>query len=124
MKRNLIATEEQEQIALMNWAKFHPICKEYLIHIPNERKCSPQYGLKLKSLGVKKGISDLFLAYPKFRYAGLWIELKKRKLSTVTKSQKEWIDKMNNLGYKAVVCYGWEEAKEVIDDYLNLDVFK
>lgn len=123
MEFNLEASEDEEQIALMDWSKFNPICREYLIHIPNQRMCSIQYGKKLQRMGVKSGVSDLFLAYPKFYKneikGGLWIELKKRRGIGPTLMQSRWINLMTQRGYKAVVCFGWEEAKNAIEDYLK-----
>ncbi len=38
------------------------------------------------------------------------------KLSAV---QKEWIDALRGQGYKVIVCYGFDEAREVIINYLE-----
>ena len=35
-----------------------------------------------------------------------------------SKGQKEWIKKLNEQGYKAVVCNGFEEARNTIEEYL------
>jgi hypothetical protein len=46
------------------WAwcqKVHPAL--LIFHVANERKAAPQYHLKLKRLGVLKGVAD-FLAFP------------------------------------------------------------
>lgn len=116
----LIATEEQEQISLMSWAMLHPICKDYLIHIPNEGKRTQYYGRKLKLLGLKPGVSDLFLAYPTPTFSGLWLEMKRKsKRCIITDTQQQWIHKMNAVGYAAYVAHGWEEAKNIIEDYLK-----
>ncbi len=34
--------------------------------------------------------------------------------------QKEWLSLLNKNGYLAVVCYGFNEAKQTIDKYLKL----
>lgn len=115
----LIATEDQEAIALINWAQLHPICKNFLIHIPNEGKRSFFSGKKLKRMGLKRGVSDFFLAYPSGKYHGLWIELKRLKLSKCTDEQIDWVKNMNTLDYKAQFAYGWERARDFIIDYLD-----
>ena len=33
--------------------------------------------------------------------------------------QKEWINSLQEEGYAACVCYGWLEAREVIEKYLS-----
>lgn len=116
--RSLIATENQEQIALIEWASYHPICSEYLIHIENERECTEAQGKLRKLKGVKAGVVDLFLAYPTKRYAGFWIEMKRRGARPSLK-QKNWIKKMIERGYAANWFDNWEEAKENIEEYLR-----
>lgn len=110
-------TEDQEQIALMQWASFHPICKDYLIHIPNGGSRNLLEAKKLKAMGVKSGVSDLFLAYPMNEYSGLWIELK-RKGGKLRISQERWGILVSKVYYKFAVCYGFDEAKSVIENYL------
>ena len=84
----------------------------------------------MKGLGVKAGVSDLFLAIRHHGMAGLWIEMKKpvtdfeRESAAVTafsEDQRLWIDRMQRQGYGACVCYGWDAAKELIDAYLSQD---
>jgi hypothetical protein len=33
--------------------------------------------------------------------------------------QKEWLHRLNKVGYKAVVCRGWEHAWREIEGYLG-----
>src|SRR6267378_1394033 len=109
--RNLIALEQQEGIALMQWAAYHPIAKDHLIHIPNEAKRSWSEGRKKKQEGVKSGVSDYFLAYPSNNKHGLWLEMKRRsKEAKLTENQTIWLARMGKAGYAAKVVYGWEEA--------------
>ena len=116
-------TEAQEQKTLMQWAKWQE--KKYpelkmLMHVPNEGKRSKRYGAELKRMGMAKGFPDLGLLVPNKKYAGLFIELKADKTKSMTKEQKEWLEKLNSYGYKAVRCNGSEEAIQVIKKYLNI----
>lgn len=115
----LIPTEYQEQKSLLEWCSYHPHIYPYLVHITNEVKCNPLTGKRLNDIGRKKGVSDLFLAIPTKQYHGLWIEMKRRVKAKVTVEQHEWLDRMNSIGYQAIVAYGWEEAKEAIESYLQ-----
>jgi len=122
-----IATEEQEACALISWAAYHPICREYLIHIPNEGKRTPHFGRRLVLMGLKRGVSDFLLAYPnlpgssrKF-YHGLWIELKRVSGGRLSSDQLSWLEKMEKVGYATAVARGFYEAKAIIEDYLNED---
>jgi hypothetical protein len=38
---------------------------------------------------------------------------------SVSKEQKELIDKLNNIGYKAICCYGAEESIKEIKEYFK-----
>lgn len=116
-------TEADEQKALIQWAKFQE--KKYselkmLMHVPNEGKRSKRYGAELKRMGLKAGFPDLGLLVPNKKYAGLFIELKADKTKSMTKEQKEWLEKLNSYGYKAVRCNGSEEAIQIIKKYLNI----
>ena len=52
------------------------------------------------------------------KYHGLYIEMKAGK-NKPSKEQKEWINSLQEEGYAACVCYGWLEAREVIEKYLS-----
>lgn len=121
------ATERQEGRALWEWASLHPICRDYLFHIPNGGSRNKIEAHNLKLEGVRAGVSDYFLAYPKEIYmdgifrtrsSGLWIELKTTK-GKPTKLQKEWLERMSRAGYCGYVAYGWEDAKQCIQEYLQ-----
>lgn len=118
-----INKEAQEQIAVMDWCRWqenhYPELK-MIFHIVNEGKRSTRVGLELQKMGMKKGIPDICLPIPNKRYHGLWIELKADKTKNATKEQKEWIEKLNDRKYKAVVAYGAEEAIDIIKKYLNI----
>jgi hypothetical protein len=120
-------TEDEHSIALMSIAQTNPITKKYLIHIPNQRKCSAAYGAKLKKMGVKKGVSDYFLAYPVGDVCGLWLELKvpaekimNKSATKATLEQCSWINRMSLVGYQAQFVFGWPEAWLTICEYLGI----
>ena len=73
-----------------------------------------------KRTGYVKGFPDLFIALPmiKKNYAGLFLEVKLPG-RYATKEQKEWIDYLNSVGYKAEVVKGFDHAKKVIDTYFD-----
>lgn len=115
--------EDNEQIFLFQWATLQS-CKypelELLFHIPNGGKRNAREAARFKRMGVKPGVPDLFLPVPRGEYHGLWIEMKSSKGKT-SKNQKDMLEKLNKQGYKAVVCFGWEEAAETIKRYLEGD---
>lgn len=118
-----VPSESEEQQALFKWAD--ALCFRYpelslLHHIPNEGKRSKSTGVKMKREGMKSGIPDIHLPVASGEYHSLYIELKRRKGSTITQSQSTWIQLLGKYGNAAYICYGWEEAAKVIEEYLEL----
>jgi len=64
---------------------------------------------KMKSLGKKKGIPDLFLPVIRGVYGGMYVEMKYGK-NKVTKEQLYWLTLLKKQGYHCVVCYSAKEA--------------
>jgi len=110
--------EAAEMRALKQWADLHPICKDYLFHIPNGGTRNPREAKNLKLQGVRPGVSDLFLAFPSNGFHGLFIEMKRADGRSATEEQLKWIERVESVGYRAVVCYGWENAVMHIGAYL------
>lgn len=110
--------EAQEQIALLKWIHLQPKIRDYVISIPNEGMRSKRLGQKMVLMGLSKGASDIFIAYPANGYHGMWMELKRVSDSRVTASQVGFLDRMNKIGYATALCFGWIEGKEAIESYL------
>ena len=115
------SSEDSHCVALMQWCalniKQSPQLK-WLTHIPNGGARDIREGAKFKAMGVKRGFPDYFLAMPVDSYCGLMIEMKVGKNKT-SSDQDDWIAHLVNAGYCVCVCYGWEEAKDRILEYLN-----
>lgn len=110
---NTLLTEHEEQRNFIKW--FRQTHKDVKIFaIPNGGYRGKTQAMKLKAEGVSKGVPDLFI--PEFF---LWIEMKRTKGGTVAPDQKEWIDYLNNIGYRAVVCKGCLEAQKAVTQYLT-----
>lgn len=114
----IVPTETEEQEELYAWCEAKGI---EIVHIPNERKCSGAVAASLARQGMRKGFPDNFIVGARKGFHGLFIELKraKKNLSRRAPEQKEWVEKLNEAGYKAVFCYGAEEAKRVILEYFE-----
>lgn len=116
--------EEQEQMALMQWAALeentYPLLK-WLFHIPNGGHRNKATAGRLKAAGVKKGVPDLCLPVPLGGYAGLYIEMKYG-ANIPTKEQREWLDFLNSVGYYVAICYTCEEAIKTITQYIKQEV--
>lgn len=125
MARNHI--EDDEQAALFSWASMMAnrgslVRLMYANPMGGYRK--PLEAKRMKLQGSKAGIPDITLPVPSNGFHGLYIELKRPIVKgepkpVVSPEQKFWIHELNLQGYKAVVCYGWLEAKTLIEEYLK-----
>ena len=118
-----VATEHAEQAALVRWSELashrHPELR--LLHaIPNGGNRNIVTAKKLKAEGVKPGVPDLCLPVPIVQYAGLYIELKRRKGGRLSDEQTWWIAELRRQGYRVEVCRGWDKARAAIETYLGI----
>lgn len=130
MIRRVEPTEHQIQAAIVEWANVNNyegvIIGGYLLAIPNGGYRHIAEAKKLKKEGVKAGVSDLFLAIPKFNGVenpkfpyGLWIEVKALK-GKISENQKLWNAKMNCIGYATKIVRTVDEGIQAIKDYLGM----
>ena len=112
--------ETEEGKFLYKRVMLHPIARDFFYHIPNEGKRTKWGGHSLLMQGLRTGFPDYGLSYPKKGYHGLFIELKRIKpRGVVSLSQQTWLDKLNESGYLAKACWGWEDAWNFIESYLE-----
>lgn len=116
-------SEDTEQINVVSWSNWnsnrYPELR-WLFHVPNGGSRNKQEAVKFKQMGVKAGVSDLCLPYPKGAYHGLFIEMKygnNRQQDT----QKEFLKDMAAAGHFVATCYSAMEAISVIEEYLKLE---
>lgn len=94
-------------------------------------------GARAKAEGVKPGVADIFWPNAVFSnyddpylcadYYGLYIEMKKPSVKPVKETSKgglsdeqiEFRDFVEFEGYKWAVCYSWQEAVNVLKEYLG-----
>ena len=114
--------EEVEQITLFSWAEFaknkYPEL-DLMYHVPNEGKRSAAMGARLKAEGLKAGVPDVCLPTAHGGYIGLYIEMKV-KPNKPTEQQTQWLRDLRGAGHFTAVCYTWEEAKDLIEEYIRL----
>jgi len=114
----VIPTEHDEQSALFQWAAMKPELKT-MFAIPNAAKRSFRLAAMMKAEGLKSGVPDILLPLARNGYHGLFIEMKRVKGSTTSKSQLAWLQALTSADYKAVICKGFDEARETIEDYIK-----
>lgn len=117
-----VPTEAQEQMTLFSWAamqsgKYPEL--NLLYHVPNGGSRHKAEAVLLRAEGVKAGVPDLCLPVARGQYHGLYIELKRQRGGRTSDHQSEWLDALSAQGYKAALCYGWEQAAGTIIEYLT-----
>lgn len=120
-------TESGHQKALFAWAALNQ--KRFpelrlMFAIPNGSQRDKITAARLKAEGVKAGVPDIFLPFPSQGVAGLFIELKRpktvgRSKGKVTECQADMLDELMKQGYGVFVAEGWEQARDVLIQYLS-----
>lgn len=128
-------SEDGNQAALFCWAAIYvpryPQLRN-LFAIPNGGNRHIVEAIKFVGTGTRSGVPDIHLAwamkYSKFGiqtvYHALYIELKIEKYRNAkdggcSKQQLDWHERLREAGYCVMVCYGWEEARNTLIDYLE-----
>lgn len=110
-------SEHIEQSMLVRWFRLQ--YKNVIMYsVPNGGLRNIRTAVKLKEEGVVAGTPDLFVMRASNGFHGLYIEMKSKK-GKLSDSQKIFIEKALAEGYQAKVCYGFDEAKAVIIEYLT-----
>lgn len=111
MKKNpfekFLGAEDHLHHQVIMWLKYqYPKLKYH--HSPNEGKRSEFERFKYDYLGSDEGFPDLIIPAKK-----LVIELKV-KPNKPSKAQVEWLAYFKQIGWRAEVCYNFEEAQQLI----------
>lgn len=130
-KQAISLPEAVEQQKLVQWLRIKKIFHYATTNENNTYKQDPKYAMiaerKAKLQGKLKGVSDVTVLLPN---KILFIELKKqpKKLkngnlsysnSKVSDEQIAFLEKINSFSYAiGKVCYGFEEAREFVQEYL------
>lgn len=128
-------TEHGEQTALFCWInnefKARTEASALLnmaFAIPNGGERTASVGASLKAEGVKKGVPDVCLPVPMMigtssfvQYNGLYIEMKRATgtWSDVKPEQTAYLNFLAKQGYAVAVCFGWQQAKQCLIDYIS-----
>lgn len=113
--------EHKEQSALFHWANYAQATLpelRLLFAIPNGGHRHKVTAAKMKAEGVKRGVPDICLPVSRGHYHGLYIELKTHK-GRASREQKRWLARLTDEGYRAVICRGWNDARQELETYLN-----
>ena len=138
----MIYQESQIQFSIIQYLQLQKI---YAVHIPNERKATPQAIMRLISLGMKPGFADLELWVPKHgvgkallyhcmahgeKYTGqmptdgtkalanvVYVEVKKPK-GKQSENQIKFQKRCDVVGFDYHVVYSVEDVERLIRRYV------
>ena len=117
------APESAEQIVFMAWAQLHLQSHPELALLhsyPIEGFRYPATANRLRRLGARAGVPDVFLPVARHGYHGLFIELKRTRGGRVTPLQRWWHEQLTAQGYRVVVAHGAGEAIQALESYLGI----
>ena len=113
-----VPLEQDEQMAFVQWCRLQDI---RVHHSGNEiggsTSAMKARAVKMKKMGTSKGFPDLLVFIPVYGITGkidcyqmCAIEMKRRKGSTTTPEQREWLTVLQASGAMSAVCKGADEA--------------
>ncbi len=120
--------EDQLQIVCVEWFRIqYPTLAHLLFHVPNGgsralrisksgARFSPE-AQRLKKMGIRPGVSDLFLMLPNAAYHGLWIEMKARD-GKMSPEQIKFQEDASQLGFDVAVVRKFEQFKVAVDAHI------
>ena len=117
--KKLKITEACAQIAFISYLEiYYPDI--FVFHIPNGEKRHPKIGAKLKKMGVRAGVADLYIMDYK-----LFIEMKKpykkiknlKENAYLTENQIQFKKKALKTNHAYIIAYGFKDAVEKFENY-------
>jgi hypothetical protein len=118
------ADEAHAQTRVVRWAKeneFRHPALAYLFHPANGEYRPKGTAGKLKAMGVKSGVPDLWLPWRDTHgRVGLVIELKHGR-NQPTPMQEAYMEYLHEIGWVVIVAYSSQEAIEAIAKYLEIE---
>lgn len=92
----------------------------WLFAVPNGGWRAKRTAAAMKAEGVKPGVPDYLLPVRRGEHVGLAIELKTA-TGRPSPEQRAWLAHLAGQGWHAVIARGWEEAWDVVRDYMALE---
>jgi hypothetical protein len=116
-------SEHDEQAALCQWLDLtYPDVLYWATpngaHLAGNARQRAAKMNKLKAEGFLPGVADIFIAEPRGKWHGLFVEMKARG-GTLTENQKWFLSEVARRGYMDAVCYGFDDARGIVEDYLE-----
>lgn len=137
LKKGKQQKEEKAQIKICKYLRKDYPDVIFTCDLSSGMKLPIHIAAKNKQMRSSRGLPDLFIAEVKYtkslqdlKYSGLFLELKSEDVVIYNKDgalrkdphlaeQNVILEQLSSQGYKAVFAVGFQQAKEIIDDYLK-----
>lgn len=99
----------------------YPETRSLFFHVPNEMDrpdANAMLGARRKAEGVVNGVSDTILMLQRHGFGALCVEFKTAD-GRQREDQKKWQARVEEAGYKYVICRSLEQFKEIIKEYIG-----
>jgi len=125
----LFSTEYELQVRISNWLTIQYPKVLFRMDLGGIR-LPISLAMKAKRLNPNRAWPDIFIAEPRSVFRGLFIELKRCRSELLTKDgqyrktkhieeQRAVLSVLRSKGYRAEFGCGFDEVKQIIDDYLD-----
>jgi hypothetical protein len=124
-QKSIPNNETSHQIAFFTWVRKQSVKDaryNWIFHCPNGEKRDWRTATKLKVMGVKKGVLDIWVMIPSGGKSFLAIELKIEG-GRLQKEQEDWVSHLNKINAKGVVAYGFEDARKITEEWISRSEF-
>lgn len=120
--------EESLQLAICNYLRHQYPKVIFTCDLSSGMKLSIGQAVRASKMKSSRGLPDLMIFEPNKHYNGLFLELKSKtpyKKNGELLSDQHLREQLNILkrlidnGYKAMFSFGFDETKDIIDQYLN-----
>lgn len=109
--KSTVPSEDYECKRFADWLGDNQYKFSHLAQSTFTRSVSVKW--KLQQMGVKKGVPDYIICL-KRKPILFFLEMKRRRGGRVSPEQTEWIKAINEHGARAVICYGFDDAKMAV----------
>jgi len=92
----------------------------FWFHTPNGLARTKAMGGVFKAQGLRKGWPDYGLMLPAGAYHGFWLEIKKLNGPKPSAEQLDILARLEQVGFKCTVAWGFDDAKRQTQRYLDL----
>lgn len=121
--KQIVPKEDEEQMAFVQWCQLNNLIVHHSGNeIGGSTRAVKVRAIKMKKMGTSKGFPDLLVFIPVYGitkrvdcYQMCAIEMKRKKGSTTSPEQKQWLKVLEMAGIPSAICKGADAAIEFVE---------